>query len=581
VDLTGVKEDEQREKNDVMPTPFRFGKGVEVDYNLQNSGEWFSIGNGRVWKLKISSKGAYSINLVFGKLALPRGATLYLYNEERTMSFGPITSRDVPSSGRFMSDLLEGETVVLELLEPKVSENLSVVQISRVIHAFKDLFIPNLFGDSNPCNIDINCSQGNNWQEESDGVAMIILGNGERLCSGALLNNGCQDFAPTVLSAFHCVDIGDNINNIDPCNDAQFGNGILTPQEIGNAENWTFRFQYKTPTCNGGEPHPSIYYSFQQATFRAGWFDTDFVLLEMNQRPGTNVDTGIRYLGWDRAVAALTSGATIHHPVGDVMKISVINNAAQSNFAQIAWTLCVNPLRQNFSPANTHWNVTLNQGTAQGGSSGGPLFNQDRRVVGQLHGGLDGCAPVLKSYGRFDVSWGMNNNGTFPAGRNPNNSLGPWLTNNPTITNTNTLAIPTLVRSTNSVCTGTSGTVSINNVPAGHNVAWSTTSNLTIVSSNNSSATIRHSGSGNGIGTVTATLSNPNTGLCPVTVDFSTDIQAGPFQTSNITVSGTAGVCKGTLYTYTANVPFGHQSEYSYSWTYPSNWSFQSQNTFF
>lgn len=51
---------------------------------------------------------------------------------------------------------------------------------------------------------------------------------------------------------------------------------------------------------------------------------------------------------------------------------------------------------------------------------------------------------------------------------------------------------------------------------------------------------------------------------------------------SNTTVTGTAGVC-GNNYVYTANVPGGHQSGYSYQWTKPGNWSinYQSANTIY
>jgi hypothetical protein len=36
----------------------------------------------------------------------------------------------------------------------------------------------------------------------------------------------------------------------------------------------------------------------------------------------------------------------------------------------------------------THWRVNFNQGTAEHGSSGSPMFNQNYKIVGQLHGNL-------------------------------------------------------------------------------------------------------------------------------------------------------------------------------------------------
>ena len=57
---------------------------------------------------------------------------------------------------------------------------------------------------------------------------------------------------------------------------------------------------------------------------------------------------------------------------------------------------------------------------------------------------------------------------------------------------------------------------------------------------------------------------------------ISMDLWNGKFE--NSTISGTAGVCPDTYYTYTANVEFGDPSDYTYSWSYPSNWLWPSQS---
>ncbi len=373
---------------------------------------------------------------------------------------------------------------------------------------------------------------------------MIILGDGTRLCSGALVNNGCQDFTPNILTAFHCIDVG----NLNPC-DSDFGNGTLSTAEINRAQSWVFRFQYKSPTCNGREPYTSEYYTFNGATYRAGWDDTNFALVQMNQRPRGDVDTGIRYLRWSRASIAPTSGATIHHPAGDVMKISLYNNTAPSNGNQLIWGIgnqsC--PTKTNTSPINTHWTVLISDGTTEGGSSGGPLFDQNGRIVGQLHGGVDAFAPVTKYYGRFDRSW--TGNGTNAT------RLSTWLTNDPNVTITNTLAAP-FITGNFVACNSPSGTTyTLNNAPptATHIVDWSVSSNLVIISQNHTSVTVRYSGSGNGSWTVTANIRNSSTALCNVSTPFSKTIQAGPFTSSQVAVSGTTAVCPRQL------IPVHHQ----------------------
>ncbi|MBA4408157.1 MAG: hypothetical protein C0397_01885, partial [Odoribacter sp.] len=296
-----------------LDLPYRFGKGVEVSYTLANSGDWFETDGGRVWKLKIKSEKAFSLSLIFSKLKISGQTKIYIYNEEGSMIYGPITSESITKNGSFSSDIIKGDALILELFEPAEEKGNSVLNLSRIVHGFRNIFQPTNFGDSNSsCQDDVSCNS--NWSIQSNGVAMIILSNMERLCSGSLLNNACQDFTPNILTAFHCIDIGNDINNINACSNNEVGNGTLTAQEITNAEDWVFRFQYKRPNCNTGS-EPSSFYTFQRATFRAGWFNTDFALVEMNVNPiNGDPNSGIRYLGWTRAGVAPTSGAFLGHP---------------------------------------------------------------------------------------------------------------------------------------------------------------------------------------------------------------------------------------------------------------------------
>jgi len=250
----------------------------------------------------------------------------------------------------------------------------------------------------------------------------------------------------------------------------------------------------------------------------------------------------------------------IHHPWGDVMKISIEDDPATA----VAPFFIPPP-----NPPLNHWEVFFDDGITEPGSSGSPLFDQDHRVVGQLTGNNDaaaGCNEPDAIYGMLSVSW--------------NAGFDVWLTNDPAVVTTDLISIPFIPEPGDVVVCNTNRTINLNNAPptASHDVSWSTTSNLTIVSSGQDFITVRYAGSGNGVGTITATVTNDNTVLCPVSRSFTRQVQAGPFSSTQITVSGTAGVCKGTEYTYTANVPFGHKSGYSYSWTYPSNWIFVSQS---
>ena len=105
------------------------------------------------------------------------------------------------------------------------------------------------------------------------------------------------------------------------------------------------------------------------------------------------------------------------------MKISFDNQNVSSNPDEIPWN------DGTVSLYNSHWKPVFDSGTIEKGSSGSPLFNEAKRVVGQLHGGGDGsyCPPVYKYYGKFNLSWGGGNTNNTrlktwldPLGTNPN-----------------------------------------------------------------------------------------------------------------------------------------------------------------
>src|SRR6185295_18357287 len=60
------------------------------------------------------------------------------------------------------------------------------------------------------------------------------------------------------------------------------------------------------------------------------------------------------------------------------------------------------------SPGNgTHVHAVWSLGVTEPGSSGSPLYDQNRRYIGQLHGGPSACGAgdLSDYYGRFSVSW--------------------------------------------------------------------------------------------------------------------------------------------------------------------------------
>jgi hypothetical protein len=96
----------------------------------------------------------------------------------------------------------------------------------------------------------------------------------------------------------------------------------------------------------------------------------------------------------------------MHHPQGDIKKICQDTDSLLT--ASFAGAPC--------------WRVaSWEAGVTEGGSSGSPLYDQDKRIVGQLFGGQATCSFLFNDYyGRFDQSW-TNGLRTWldPLGTNP------------------------------------------------------------------------------------------------------------------------------------------------------------------
>ncbi|WP_102408594.1 trypsin-like serine peptidase [Parabacteroides bouchesdurhonensis] len=457
-----LKEDAELEGLDV---PFRFGEGFDTNMTLAD-GEWTDVDSGRLWMMKFKSAGAYSLNFVFRDFYLPEGAELYIANTEGSMLYGPVTSKENINEGTFLTDLVKGDEVTIYLFEPTEKKNLSSLTIARVVHAYKNLFSDSntrTLGESASCNKDIACYS--QYQQDADGVCMILLSSGTEWCSGSLMTTTDQSFKPYILTAFHCID-GTNDRN-------------LNYLEIQNAENWMFKFNYQKSACNGGYVTPS--YTFNRATFRAAWSDTDFALMEMNQSPAANIS----WLGWDRSGNTPSSGFGIHHPRGDVKKIFLSNTALLPNTESCEFNY--NEYNSFIMQPYTLWNATFTEGTTEGGSSGFPLFNQNKRVVGQLVGGpvLPICPPVVRRYGRLSQSW--------TGGGTNDTRLSNWLDpTNTGVTTTDTKVVRATISGPDAICNDELVTYRLSpDIPSSISVNWTVTGGHAFIQSGQGSSTVR------------------------------------------------------------------------------------------
>lgn len=363
--------------------PFRYGTVFEVGYNMSNSGTWTSLPDGsRVWRLGITSPNALSINLFFNDFYLPQGGQMFVYNTDKSTTLGAFTYLNNTQDNSFAVAPTWGETTVIEYYEPAGVKGKGRINVSQVVHAYRDIF-GYLTTDELACNININCPVAAPWVEQKRSVTRITFTQGGQgfLCTGSLMNNTLQDRSLLYLTAEHCA----------PDNHASM----------------VFYFNYENPTCTGtsGPMNQTI----SGATLKASNYDTDFRLVELN---GTLPASYNAYFnGWDKTNTQPTSEVAIHHPGGANKKYSKDNDAATTNSG------FGGRLFQGF------WQVFWDAGMTEGGSSGCPLYDQNKRVIGQNLGGTtsqcENPQNVSKVFGKLARSW--------DNGGSSNNQLKNWL----------------------------------------------------------------------------------------------------------------------------------------------------------
>ena len=382
--------------NDTLPGgPLRFAYPVKVHYTLANSGVWQTLKDGgKLWRLKIRLPGALSTNALYDKFRLPKGAKFYVYSEETRQSIGAITSEFLNNESNnafaFSTGLIYGETVTFEYYQPETVREEAIISISRIDYGYRYVNSPYIvrtrsFNDSGDCQVNVNCPEGADWRMEKDAIAriMVVSDYGSGWCSCSLVNNTNNDNTPYVLTADHCLQNG-------------YGQYLFDAISNPNASQWVFYWDYEHPGCsNGNEP---AHRSTVGATVVANNGSSDFALLRLTQDPRNLAGFTPYYLGWDHSGNSGTGGVGIHHPSGDVKKISTLNRLPQDNW------------NGNNKFWSHYWNATPNgYSVTEGGSSGSPLINNSHHIIGQLYGGssIDCFNPSqdIAAYGKFSVSW--------------------------------------------------------------------------------------------------------------------------------------------------------------------------------
>ena len=366
-------ENNPRVDREFHPMVFQFGVEYDVDINLLDEAQVYIDNNIYTFILGISSEDAYGMGFSFDHFFLSENAELYFYDRERTRFLGALTNMNNKSTNSLTTSVVKGENIIIELSVPQEEIKDIRLNIDTIIHDQADImnYYNTIDSDREDCNINVICSEGDEWRDQINGVVRVSMGGG--LCSASIINNTSNDRTPYVLFADHCVS--------------------------GSASGYVFYFNYQSASCSGnsGPTNQTVSGSTLLASedINSG---PDFALLRLTSDIPDSYDPF--YVGWSRSSFAPQEAVGIHHPGGDIKKISFTND--------------------NVSAGGTggyYWEFQYDEGRVIPGSSGSPFFDQNKRQVGiASYIYTNYCDPspdcycaqqYNHGYGRFDSAWNM------------------------------------------------------------------------------------------------------------------------------------------------------------------------------
>ncbi len=375
-----------------------FGKLLPCDIDYMQQSTVTNTDGGSIYTLTLTSQGAHSIGIRTEGLTIADGSELYIYNNDKDDILGALTSQESDMS--MLTRQIQGDTIHIELFVPQgVTQN--DFKITSICYDYANMFgkQSKAFGSHTACKseIDINCDEGQAFQDIKHAVVLLTIDKDMEafVCTGTIVNNVNCDQTPYILTAAHCI-----------C-------------DQNAANNTVIYFNYESKSC--GLKSSTPYSSMTGATIAATatqeaytnksgrksstlYPTMDFTLLKLNQHIPD--DYMPYYAGLTLSETdAISSVATIHHPQGDLKKISIAHQKPyQDSYPEEDREVHY----RNF----VHWHIAQwSAGSTEGGSSGASLLNGKKQVIGILSGGYADCDnPVDDYFQMLSKAWHPSNN---------------------------------------------------------------------------------------------------------------------------------------------------------------------------
>jgi lysyl endopeptidase len=343
-----------------------------VDLSPEFNGEWLNMESMRVWRVHIISPQAYSLGILFSEYELSDGVRLFIYDEAGEHIKGAFTSQNNKDFGSLFVSHIPGEQLIIEMQVDNDISDFGSLRIGSISHAVEPVFAQKNQDDaglglSQDCEIDINCEEGDDWQIIKKSIVQIETPR--LLCTGTLVNNTSYDGTPYIITAEHCL------------------NNEIYPQ------NTVYTFRFENSEC--GQEDAVLDKSVSGGNLIATGgspiatddsLGLDFSLIKLSTQPPHDYD--LYYAGWDIRKTNFNSSITLHHPNADAMKISF-------DFDPMGTPTSVPGDLNDYYVESNFWIRQWDIGTTEGGSSGSPLFNSNKRMIGILSGGLAYCGDSI------------------------------------------------------------------------------------------------------------------------------------------------------------------------------------------
>ena len=349
--------------------PYRYAELEDVDLDIKKSGLQTLLPDGsKLWRFRINSPLGKSLQVIFSKYLVPEGAELYLYNDDYSTVRGAYTEMNITENLLFVTGDFPGNYVIIEYYEPYGVDFEGEVIIGSVGQAYIDILNPKSGNVDEDGFIGINCDEGKPFQNQKHAVCRYSFNDGQYsyLCTGSLINNVNNDGTPYFLTASHCI------------------------STVTEASTIIAYFNYEEPSCTNLTINPTQ--TLSGSSLKTTGSRSDYTLVEFTDPVPSSYKP--YFAGWDARDIAPENSACIHHPGGVRKKIALDYDMAATNKEDINWE------EGAISPSDSHWAVIYDDGVTAAGSSGGPLFDQNLRITGQLHGGSS-----VDYFGKLSYSW--------------------------------------------------------------------------------------------------------------------------------------------------------------------------------